>query len=45
MIAHGENALQVNMTDMTQFVSLIENLMLDLIINIETCEKNKTFTK
>ena len=45
MIAHGENALQVNMSDMTEFVDLIENLMLDLIINIETCEKNKTFEK
>jgi len=45
MIAHGENALRVNMTDVTEFISLIENLMLDLIINIEKSELNETYTK
>ncbi|WP_438423204.1 MAE_28990/MAE_18760 family HEPN-like nuclease [Aquimarina macrocephali] len=45
MIAHGENALTVNMTDVTEFISLIENLMLDLIINIEKSEANESYTK
>lgn len=45
MIAHGENALTVNMADVTEFINLIENLMLDLIINIEKSEFNKTYAK
>jgi hypothetical protein len=44
-IAHGENSLTVDMIHITQFISLIENLMLDIVINIERNEKNKTFKK
>lgn len=44
-IAHGENSITVNMTHVTEFVSLIENLMLDITINIESCERNKTYNK
>ena len=44
-IAHGENSITVNMTHVTEFVSLIENLMLDITINIESCERTKTYKK
>lgn len=44
-IAHGENSIAVNMTHVTEFVSLIENLMLDITINIESCERTKTYKK
>jgi len=44
-IAHGENSITVNMVNVTEFITLIENLMLDIAINIEDCEKNKTYTK
>jgi hypothetical protein len=44
-IAHGENSIVVNMTHVTEFISLIENLMLDIVINIEECEKNKTYER
>jgi len=44
-IAHGENSLTVNMTHVTEFITLIENLMLDLIISIENSEKIETFKK
>lgn len=44
-IAHGENSITVNMTHVTEFVSLIENLMLDITINIESCERTKSYKK
>lgn len=44
-IAHGENSIVVNMTHLTEFISLIENLMLDIAINIESCERIKTYKK
>ena len=44
-IAHGENSIIVNMTHVTKFISLIENLMLDVVIGVESCEKNETFKK
>jgi hypothetical protein len=44
-IAHGENSLVVDMDQMTEFIELIENLMLDIAINIESSEKNGTFRK
>lgn len=44
-IAHGENSIVVNMTHVTEFISLIENLMLDVVIGVELCEKNETFKK
>jgi hypothetical protein len=45
MIAHGENSLLVNMTHVTEFISLVENLMLDVVIGVEQCEKDETFKK
>ncbi|WP_373060277.1 MAE_28990/MAE_18760 family HEPN-like nuclease [Zunongwangia sp. H14] len=44
-IAHGENSILVNMNHITEFTSLIENLMLDVIIGVEMCEKNETYKK
>jgi len=44
-IAHGENSIIVNMTHVTEFVSLVENLMLDVVIGVESCERNETFKK
>jgi hypothetical protein len=44
-IAHGENSIIVNMTHVTEFVSLIENLMLDVVIGVELCERAETFKK
>lgn len=45
MIAHGENSILVNMTHVTEFITTVENLMLDIIINIEQNEKNGTYRK
>lgn len=44
-IAHGENSIIVNMTHVTEFISLVENLMLDVVIGVELCERNETFKK
>ncbi|QCR24519.1 MAE_28990/MAE_18760 family HEPN-like nuclease [Pontibacter sp. SGAir0037] len=44
-IAHGENSIIVNMNHLTEFVSLVENLMLDIVIGVEDSEKNETFKK
>lgn len=44
-IAHGENSLSVNMTHISEFISLVENLMLDIIISIELCERKESFKK
>jgi hypothetical protein len=44
-IAHGENSIIVNMTHVTEFISLVENLMLDVVIGVESCERNETFKK
>ncbi|UJH89681.1 hypothetical protein LZ575_11370 [Antarcticibacterium sp. 1MA-6-2] len=44
-IAHGENSIIVNMTHLTEFVSLVENLMLDIVIGVESCEKEETYKK
>lgn len=44
-IAHGENSLIVNMNHIIDFVALVENLMLDIAINIEHNEKNKTYKR
>jgi hypothetical protein len=44
-IAHGENSIVVNMTHVTEFISLVENLMLDVVIGVESCERNETFKK
>lgn len=45
MIAHGENSVLVDMNHVTEFISLIENLMLDIVINIDSSEKLKSYNK
>jgi len=44
-IAHGENSITVNINHLTEFITTVENLMLDIVINIETNEKIKTYIK
>lgn len=44
-IAHGDNAISVNLTDVTEFISTVENLMLDIAINVEQNEKVGTYKK
>ena len=44
-IAHGENSLKVDMSHMTEFIKLIENLMIDITINIESSEKKGSYRK
>jgi hypothetical protein len=44
-IAHGENSITVDMTHVTEFVSLVESLMLDIVINIQTSERNRTYKR
>ena len=44
-IAHGENSLTVTMVHVTEFITLIENLMLDIAINIEMNERIGTYRK
>lgn len=44
-IAHGENSITVNMTHVTEFISTIENLMLDITVSIEMNEKTETYKK
>ena len=44
-IAHGENSIIVNMTHVTEFITLVENLMLDIVISVEQAESNGSFKK
>lgn len=44
-IAHGENSILVDMTHISEFISLVENLMLDITINIETGEKLESYKR
>ena len=44
-VAHGENAVVVDIALITELIKLVEDLMLDLIINLESCEKSKTYLK
>ncbi len=44
-IAHGENSISVNMIHITEFISTIENLMLDIVISVEANEKVKSYYK
>lgn len=44
-IAHGENALKVEIMDINNFIKLVEDLMLDIVINIQSCERKKTYLK
>lgn len=45
MIAHGENSVSVDSTHIQEFVSLIENLMFDITIHLESSDKNATYKK
>ncbi|MBK6345591.1 MAG: hypothetical protein IPF68_06580 [Bacteroidales bacterium] len=38
-VAHGDNSISVNMTHVTEFISTVENLMLDVAINVEQNEE------
>jgi hypothetical protein len=44
-IAHGENALRVEIKDVNDFIKLVEDLMLDVVINIQSCESKRTYLK
>ncbi len=44
-VAHGDNSITVNMTHVTEFISTVENLMLDVAINVEQNEKVGTYKK
>lgn len=44
-IAHGENSIIVDMTHVTEFISTVENLMLDIAVNVEQNERVGTYKK
>lgn len=44
-IAHGENSVSVNLTHVTEFISTIENLMLDIAVIVEQNEKIGTYKR
>ncbi len=44
-IAHGEKSLSVDMSQMVEFIDLVENLMFDVVINIEIGQKEKSYQK
>lgn len=44
-IAHGDNSISVNLTHVTEFVSTVENLMLDIAINVEQNERVGTYKR
>jgi hypothetical protein len=44
-IAHGENSISVNLTHVTEFISTVENLMLDIAINVEQNERVGTYKR
>lgn len=44
-IAHGENAIRVEEKDLTEFIKLVEDLMIDIVINIQDAESKKTYKK
>lgn len=44
-VAHGDNSITVNLTHVTEFISTVENLMLDVVINVEQNEKVGTYKK
>ena len=44
-IAHGENSISVNLTHVTEFISTVENLMLDIVINVEQNERVGTYKR
>lgn len=44
-VAHGDNSIIVNMTHVTEFISTVENLMLDVAINVEKNERVGSYKK
>lgn len=44
-IAHGENSITVDLTHVTEFISTVENLMLDIAINVEQNERIGTYKR
>lgn len=44
-VSHGDNSINVNMTHLIEFISTVENLMLDVTINIEQNERIGTYKK
>jgi hypothetical protein len=44
-IAHGENSISVNLTHVNEFISTVENLMLDIVINVEQNAKVGTYKR
>lgn len=44
-VAHGDNSITVDMTHVIEFISTVENLMLDIVINVERNEKVGTYRK
>ena len=44
-IAHGDNSISVNLIDVTDFISTVENLMLDITINVEKNERDGTYKR
>jgi len=44
-IAHGENSISVNLTHVSEFVTTVENLMLDIAINVEQNERVGTYKR
>ena len=44
-ISHGENALLVSFSLVTDFIKLVEDMMLDVVVNIENAEKLQTYMK
>ncbi len=44
-ISHGENAIKVEENDVSGFIKLIEDIMWDVLINIQDCEKRGTYKR
>jgi hypothetical protein len=45
MVAHGENSILINMGHVQEFISLVEDLMLDIVLAIENGDRNKSFKR
>lgn len=44
-IAHGENAIRVTDRDMSDFIKLVEDLMIDVVINIQSSEARQLYIR
>jgi hypothetical protein len=42
-VSHGDNAIRVDITNITEFIKLVEDLMLDVIISIEISCRTETY--